>query len=69
MFDNVFDFAAKSGLEFTFRLGALLIAACLISFLAIRLAMSLPSCVRVKARKKWEVEPAARRWITRGTAS
>jgi hypothetical protein len=58
MLDNVLNLASKSGLEFAFRFGALLIAASLMSFLAIRLGMSLVSSVRVKARKQWNVQPA-----------
>jgi hypothetical protein len=58
MLTNVFGFASNTGIQNTFRLDVLLIIACLASFLAIRLAMSLVTCARVKERKQWDVEPA-----------
>ena len=59
MLTNVFGIASNSGIQLAFRLGVLLIFASLVSFMAIRLAMSLVSCSKVKARKQWDVEPAA----------
>ena len=58
MLDNVFGISTNSGIQVTFRFGVLLIFASLVSLLAIRLAISLVSCTRVKARKQWDVEPA-----------
>ena len=59
MLTNVFGIESNSGIQIAFHLGALLIFASLFSFLAIRLAMSLVSSNSVKARKQWDVEPAA----------
>ena len=59
MLPNVFGLASNSGIQIASRLGVLLIFASLVSFMAIRLAMSLVSCSKVKARKQWTVEPAA----------
>jgi len=57
MLDNVLNFALHSPYEQALRVGLFLIAACLLTMLAIRLAMSLVSVGRVKARKQWMVEP------------
>jgi hypothetical protein len=59
MLGDVFGIIANSGIELVFRHGALLIAASLLCLLAIRLVMSLLSAKKEKARKHWEVEPAA----------
>jgi len=60
MLDNTLNFALHSPYEQALRLGLFLVAGCLITMIAIRLAISLISVTRVKARKQWMVEaPAA----------
>lgn len=59
MLTNVLGIASNSGIQIAFRLGVLLIFTSLVCFLAIRLALSLVSGTKVKARKQWDVEPAS----------
>ena len=57
MLDDVVNLAFHSPYEAAVRAALLMIAAALFTMLAIRLAMSLVSVARVKARKQWAIEP------------
>lgn len=57
MLDSVLKLALHSPYEAALRIGLLMIAVALFTMLVVRLAMSLVSIARVKARKQWQVEP------------
>lgn len=57
MLDDVLKLAIHLPHEAAFRVALLMIAAALFIMPAIRLAMSLLSIARVKARKQWAIEP------------
>ncbi len=57
MLDDVLNLALHSPHEAAFRAALFMIAAGLLNMLAIRLAKSLVSIARVKARKQWAIEP------------
>ena len=57
MLDSILKLTLHSPYEAALRIGLLMIAVALFTMLVVRLAMSLVSISRAKARKQWQVEP------------